>query len=233
MIRTFDFYFAGELFDAKHLIGNAYLASEILKNSNGKFRPLLPQDFEMRSLHPHDIRDEDILTLIESDLALFHFDGSDLDSGTIVEFMIAKFADIPSVILRSDFRTGGDQAEHPWNLMVSFYPRTEIVLVDALRSYKFSESSFKNENKKLLTDPRKSIDQVTKLYAMISHKVIHAFERVMKTPALLKSEQQESVYNWMQSMFGYKRSKADIQAIFERVIARKKKLHDSSEKPSK
>jgi nucleoside 2-deoxyribosyltransferase len=233
MIRTFDFYFAGELFDAKHLIGNAYLASEILKNSEGKFRPLLPQDLEMRSMHPHDIRDEDILALIESDLALFHFDGSDLDSGTVIEFMIAKFADIPAVILRSDFRSGGDQAEQPWNLMASYYPRTEVVIVDALRSYKFSESSFKNADKSLLTDPRKSIDLVTKLNTMISHKVINAFERVIQTPALLKGEQQESVYNWLQSMCAYKRSKADIQAIFERVIARKKELNQSSEAPPK
>ena len=225
MIQAFDFYFAGELFDAKHLIGNAYLASEILKNSDGKFRPVLPQDLEMRSLHPHDIRDEDILTLIGSDLALFHFDGSDLDSGTVVEFMLAKFADIPSVILRSDFRAGGDQADHPWNLMVNFYPRTEIVIVDALRSYKFSESSFKHSDKNLLTDPRKSLDLVSKLNTLISHKVIHAFERVIHTPALLKEEQQDSIYQWIQTMCGFKRSKADIRAIFEKVVARKKELN--------
>ena len=225
MNETFDFYFAGELFDAKHLIGNAYLASEILKNSDGKFRPLLPQDLEVRSLHPHDIRDEDILALIGSDLALFHFDGSDLDSGTVVEFMIAKFADIPSVILRSDFRAGGDQADHPWNLMVNFYPRTEIVLVDALRSYKFNESSLKNGDAKLLTDPRKSLDQVTKLNTMISHKVIHAFERVIHTPPLLNEESQDTIYQWLQTMCGFKRSKADIRTIFEKVVARKKELN--------
>ena len=234
MIQAFDFYFAGELFDAKHLIGNAYLASEILKNSDGKFRPVLPQDLEMRSLHPHDIRDEDILTLIGSDLALFHFDGSELDSGTVVEFMIAKFADIPSVILRSDFRAGGDQEEHPWNLMANFYPRTEVVLVDALRSYKFSEgASFKNTDKNLLTDPRKSIEQALKLNTMISHKVIHAFERVIHTPALLKDEPQDAIYQWLQSMCGFKRSKSDIKAIFEKVIARKRELNKVFEAASK
>jgi len=224
-MQTFDFYFAGELFDAKHLMGNAYLAAEILKNSDGKFRPVLPQDLEQRSLHPHDIRDEDILALIESDLALFHFDGSELDSGTVVEFMIAKFADIPSVIVRSDFRASGDQMDHPWNLMASFYPRTEVVIVDALRSYKFSEGSMKNGSTALLTDPQKSINQVMSLNTMISRKIITAFERVIQTQPLLKDTQQEHVYNWLQSMCSFRRSKADISSIFERVLKRKQQLN--------
>jgi nucleoside 2-deoxyribosyltransferase len=226
-MRSFDFYFAGELFDAKHLIGNAYLAAEILKQSDGRYRPVLPQDLEQRSLHPQDIRDEDILALLESDLALFHFDGSELDSGTVAEFMIAKFADIPSVILRSDFRASGDQAEHPWNLMVSFYPRSEVVLVDALRSYKFGNAGIRSGSRDLITDPRKSVEQVTKLNTMIAHKVIHAFERVIQVPPLLRDEQQEVVYHWLQSMCGFKRSKSDIQALFARILARKKKLSES------
>jgi nucleoside 2-deoxyribosyltransferase len=225
-MRTFDFYFAGELFDAKHLIGNAYLAAEILKQSEGRYRPVLPQDLEQRSLHPQDIRDEDILGLLESDLALFHFDGSDLDSGTVVEFMIAKFADIPAVILRSDFRASGDQVEHPWNLMASFYPRTEIVLIDALRSYKFGNSGLKSGSRDLLTDPRKSVEQVIKLNTMITHKVIHAFDRVLQVPALLKGEQQEVIFQWLQSMCGFKRSRADLQSLFERILARKRKLSE-------
>jgi len=224
-MQTFDFYFAGELFDAKHLMGNAYLAAEILKNSDGKFRPILPQDLEQRSLHPHDIRDEDILTLIESDLALFHFDGSELDSGTVVEFMIAKFADIPSVIVRSDFRASGDQVDHPWNLMVSFYPRTEIVLVDALRSYKFIDHNPKNGSPTLLTDPRKSVSQVMSLNTMISRKIITAFERVIQTPTLLKDQQQEQVYNWLQNFCSFRRSRSDINQLFERILKRKQQLN--------
>ena len=223
-MQTYDFYFAGELFDAKHLMGNAYLAAEILKNSEGKFRPILPQDLEQRSLHPHDIRDEDILALLESDLALFHFDGSELDSGTVVEFMLAKFADIPSVIIRSDFRASGDQVDHPWNLMVSFYPRTEVVIVDALRSYKFIDGNHQNGSSDLLTDPQKSIRQVMGLNTMISRKVITAFERVIQAPALLQGPQQEQVYNWLQNMCNFRRSKGDVSNLFERILERKKKL---------
>ena len=74
---------------------------------------------------------------MESDLALFNFDGTDLDSGTVAEYMYAKTLDIPAVILRTDFRHGGDQEPegNPGNIMVSFYPRTQVLHVDARQRY--------------------------------------------------------------------------------------------------
>ena len=71
------------------------------------------------------------------DLALFNFDGTDLDAGTVVEFMFAKFLDIPAVLLRTDFRAAGDQpgAGDAWNLMCSFYPRTKVVQLNAMAWY--------------------------------------------------------------------------------------------------
>ena len=68
---------------------------------------------------------------------LFNFDGSDLDSGTVAEYMYAKTLDIPAVILRTDFRHGGDQEPegNPWNIMVSFYPRTFALHLDAMQRY--------------------------------------------------------------------------------------------------
>ena len=104
----FYVYFAGALFNHKDLLGNAALAESIYRVSNGRFRCALPQNFENRKFSPKMIRDEDITNLIQCDLAVFHSDGSELDSGTGVEFMFAKFADIPSLILRTDFRGGGD-----------------------------------------------------------------------------------------------------------------------------
>ena len=174
-MQTHDFYFAGELFDAKHLLGNAWLASEILKNSDGRFIPVMPQEFESQAQHPHEIRDQDIL-------------GSDIDSGTMSEFMIAKFADIPSVILRSDFRAKGDQVDYPWNLMASFYPRTEIVMLDAIRTYKFTGPKKTTTAPHILTDPALALDRASKLTSLISHKVIHAFERLLKTVDELAGE---------------------------------------------
>src|SRR3954471_3430567 len=122
--RSYTVYFAGELFSLKHLIGNAWLAEAIYEKSHGKYRCLLPQDLIPPGRTGRSIRDQDLRALIACDLALFNYDGPDLDSGTVVEFMYAKFADIPSVLLRSDIRNAGDFRNEPWNLMSSYYPRT-------------------------------------------------------------------------------------------------------------
>jgi nucleoside 2-deoxyribosyltransferase len=133
--RSSTVYFASELFTLKHLIGNAYLAEAIYEKSQGRYLCELPQDFEPRGTTPRAVRDQDIRALVACDLALFNFDGTELDSGTVVEFMFAKFADIPCVILRSDLRKAGD-GNDPWNLMASFYPRTVNVVVPSLLAYK-------------------------------------------------------------------------------------------------
>jgi nucleoside 2-deoxyribosyltransferase len=91
----FSVYFAGELFSGKHLLGNAALAEAVGKASNLQFICVLPQTFEPRSLGPKGIRDEDLVNLVNCDLAIFNFDGGEVDSGTVVEFLFAKFADIP------------------------------------------------------------------------------------------------------------------------------------------
>ncbi len=93
---------------ASHLLGNVALAQAIKHVSNGRYEAVLPQDLEVTNKRGKAIRDFDILTLLSCDLALFHFDGTELDSGTVAEFMLAKFADIPTVLLRTDFRKAGD-----------------------------------------------------------------------------------------------------------------------------
>lgn len=94
-LRSLNVFFAGELFNLKHLIGNSYLAEAIYEKSHGRYLCALPQDFDPRGTAPRTIRDHHIRSLVGCDLALFSFDGPDLDSGTVAEFMIAKFADIP------------------------------------------------------------------------------------------------------------------------------------------
>ncbi|MBC2607591.1 nucleoside 2-deoxyribosyltransferase [Pelagicoccus albus] len=128
-------YLAGCLFDLRHLAGNAMLAEEIKKCSNGRYDVYLPQDYEPESLGAKAIRDSDFEGLLNCEAAIFQYDGTELDSGTVVEFMTAKFADLPSVLLRTDFRKGGDRNEDPWNLMSSFYPRTASLVVDAMHLY--------------------------------------------------------------------------------------------------
>src|ERR1700738_2681208 len=137
-------YFAGELFNAKHLIGNSALAVAIERQSNGEVICRLPQTLEQRSNSGQQIRDQDLETLIDCDIGIFNVDGTEVDSGTVVEFMVAKFADIPSLLLRTDFRKGGDQREDPWNLMMSFYPRTRSCVLDCMILYK--EALAKGDN---------------------------------------------------------------------------------------
>ena len=135
-------YFAGALFDHKDLAGNALLADQIQEVSGGRYRCVVPQDLEQRGVGPMAIRDQDLKAVMECDLALFNFDGSELDSGTVVEYMYAKMLDIPAVILRTDFRHGGDQSPDgdPWNLMASFFPRTRVEHLDGMGWYQEARS---------------------------------------------------------------------------------------------
>src|ERR1041385_1656911 len=97
--RPFTVFLGGELFSLKHLIGNAWLAEAIYEKSHGKYRCLLPQDIVPRRRGgSRAIREQELRALVAADLGLFNYDGPDLDSGTVVEFMFAKFADIPSVL---------------------------------------------------------------------------------------------------------------------------------------
>lgn len=136
-MTTYTVYFAGDLFDHKHLAGNELLAGAIDRRSGGRYACVLPQDLEQATERMADIRNQDLMQVMACDLGLFNFDGTDLDSGTVVEFMMAKMLDIPSVLLRSDFRASGDQEREgdDWNLMCSFYPRTKKVQFNAMEWY--------------------------------------------------------------------------------------------------
>lgn len=135
---TFHYYFAGALFCHKELIGNHLLAEAIQNRSGGNYIASLPQQ-EENQLRPSplEIRDNDFRLLLESQLALFNFDGTELDSGTVVEFMAARFLQIPCILFRTDFRSAGDQNAdgEAWNLMCSGYPRTKVRFIGAMESY--------------------------------------------------------------------------------------------------
>ncbi|GAB5559087.1 MAG: hypothetical protein SynsKO_07340 [Synoicihabitans sp.] len=211
---SYSVYFAGELFDIKHLAGNALLAEEIFAQSKGRYHCHLPQDFELRGLNPHVIRDQDIIALFESDLAVFNFDGTELDSGTVVEFMLAKFADIPSVLLRSDLRAAGDQGsakKDPWNLMASFYPRTEVVRSLSLIDYRVLQQKTVKSSVSISTrltrhHASKTVDAVGR---ELAKRVITSLDSVRELPPALAPELRENVYAWLAQMPGLKgRSKA-------------------------
>ena len=226
---AYSVYFAGELFDIKHLAGNALMAETLFEQSKGKYCCHLPQDFELRGLDPHVIRDQDIVALLESDLAIFNFDGTELDSGTVVEFMIAKFADIPSVLLRTDLRAAGDQGsakKDPWNLMASFYPRTEVVRSLSLIDYRVRQQSrTKRSPTEAIRLAKKQASATAELIARdLGQRVIEALDRVSQIPPALKPELQANVYDWLAAMPGLKgRPKAlreQLATILETKIQR-------------
>jgi nucleoside 2-deoxyribosyltransferase len=201
-------YFAGELFNAKHLAGNAGLAAAIQRHSSGRFVCILPQTLENREEGAHFIRDEDLEHLISSDIALFNFDGSEIDSGTVVEFMVAKFADIPALLLRTDFRRGGDQGQDPWNLMLSFYPRTKTCCLDSMALYKTALVQG--------LDPAGAAGQ---MLDQIAAQVIPELEALAQTNPILPTELTNPVLDWLVQFPGF-RSPESITRI-RQALARK------------
>lgn len=216
---TYTFYFGGELFSAKHLYGNAALAEAIGALSAGRYVALLPQHLEQREFTAQSIRDTDLRALLDCDLGLFHYDGPELDSGTVVEYMVAKFADLPSVLLRTDFRSAGDGKElggDAWNLMSSFYPRTRVLELNSvvlyqagLRQSEAGAARRGSEAGRLMTDA-------------IARSVIAAFDEVLALPPALPAPLTESVYQWLALMPGLAGAAEENTRALLELCARKR-----------
>ena len=192
--RPLKVYFAGDLFNHKDLIGNIYLADAITTLSNGKYEFFLAQNKVQQKVSHKQIKDQDLKGLMESDIALFAFDGTELDSGTVVEFISAKFLDKPSVVYRTDFRGGSgeensvktqddkSQQTNKWNLMVSFYPRTRVLYLNAMVEYQKILTKVKNNNHTLIASE----------YAnSIAQRIIEEIEHVLKEKPLIPVESEE------------------------------------------
>jgi len=189
MKDVFTIYFGGSLFNHKDLTGNAFLAEHIEKGSDNKYHCCLPQNVEQHQTTALDIRNKDIAKIIECDLGLFNFDGTELDAGVVVEFMLAKFLDIPAVILRSDFRTCGEKeiGGEDWNFMCSFYPRTRIVKINAMLSYQEA------------VEESQTLNEVFDIYySRIARLIVESLDSVRTEKPLLKGDQKrlETLYQW-------------------------------------
>ena len=195
MREQYTVYFAGPLFDHKILQGNALLAAHIEEVSEGRYHCVLPQDLTQLGVSSIEIRDQNLRALMECDLALFNFDGSELDSGTVAEYMYAKTLDIPAVILRTDFRYGGDQEPggNPWNIMVSFYPRTEVLHVDAMQRYT-----------EALSDGGGAQDVSARIQRRIASEVISLLDIVREESPVLEGgrDNAENTYRWALQLAG-------------------------------
>ena len=187
MSDTYSIYFAGDLFNHKDLIGNLLLSEAIEKESSGRYLCLVPQHLEQSTNRSIDIRNSDLSEIIKADLILLNFDGTELDSGTVVEFLFAKALDIPAVILRSDFRAAGDQERgDPWNLMCSGYPRTRTVSLNAMSWYQ--DAWNKGGGTSAILE---------RFYGKLAKMINAELALVLNEPSLFDNEQMLShVYEW-------------------------------------
>lgn len=215
--KSYSVYFAGELFDIKHLAGNAAMKQAIELFSDGKYKCLIPQDFTQAGVSPKTIRDTDILNLLSSDFAVFNFDGAELDSGTVVEFMFAKFADIPAVVLRSDFRAGGDGLGAPdsfaWNLMAAYYPRCANVILNSGEIYaRYLRGGGAKAQKDACGSD--SVRAAAETIGYAASKVVDALDSLARQKPILSGRTKAEVYAWLAKM-------PDLSPEIRRVLARR------------
>jgi nucleoside 2-deoxyribosyltransferase len=222
--RTYSVYVGGELFSLKHLVGNAWLAEAIYEKSHGRFRCVLPQDFfQLRGRSGRTIRDYNLRALIACDLALFNFDGSDLDSGTLVEFMFAKFGDVPSVLLRTDIRNAGDYRREPWNLMAGFFPRTANVIVPSLSRYRgaLQRRRGRRIDHALHLAGQHSSAAAQLVWEDVAAQCVRAFDRVLAAEPVMPRHLREEVYQWLSLMPELRGKQKELRKEFERHLERK------------
>ena len=184
MEEPISIYWAGGLFDYKELLGNLKLGTAVEEVSNGKYKVYFPQDAECETSRDiHGIRNQDLLSLLRCDVILANFDGTELDSGTVVEFCFAKTLDIPALLLRTDFRNGGDSDEAPWNLMCSGWQRTNMLLINSIKEYH-----------DFLHCGAKQSSVESDWSCAIAKKIIQALDDVILQPAWLPFEQAMEHY---------------------------------------
>ncbi len=222
--RSYSVYLGGELFSLKHLIGNAWLAEAIYEKSHGRFRCVLPQDFtELRGRSGRAIRDFNLRALVASDLALFNFDGTDLDSGTVIEFMTAKFADVPSVLVRTDIRNAGDHRDEPWNLMASYFPRTATVVVPSLFGYR---GALQRRQRPRLEQALHLAGQHSSVAAQqvcehVAAQCVRALDRVLADEPVMPKHLREEAFQWLPQLVGLRGKVKELRKEFERHLERK------------
>jgi len=197
-------YAAGGLFNQHELATNVWIKEAVARLSNGKFQLVLPQSKDLKELDALEeldaayLRNADLLGMVKADAIIARFDGLELDSGTVVEFTLAKSLGKPAVIFRCDFRhLSGTGIEEPYNLMVKSWPRTVEVHVESLFDYvgllaeerkTLGKSvSFEATMKAELSTVQKGLDEIAK-------KLIDGLEAAIKMKSPYPPEYREMVY---------------------------------------
>ena len=185
MEKRIKIYWAGDLFDHKDLAGNLLLAEKVEILSGGRYLPMLPQNGEVNKKRSLDIRDGDYDLLLSCDMYLGNFDGPDLDSGTVAEFLFAKMLDIPAVLLRTDFRCPAESctSPDPWNLMCSGYPRTRSLILHSMQLW--------HEATEMAVEKGKIVDLY---YANIAEKILKELDKCLVMEKVFSFEELAGIY---------------------------------------
>lgn len=209
-VGPYTVYSAGGLFTQDELATNVLIKEAVGRLSGGKFELFLPQSREMQDLDRPDveayIRNTDLLAVVKSDIVLARFDGVELDSGTVVEFAIAKSLGKPTVVLRCDFRrVFYIGLNEPYNSMAKNWPRNVDVHLhsfliwagllaeerQALGGGDTYEATLKAEMRTL----QNSVDEIAK-------QIIAGFEAVIEMESPFPPEYQEVVYEALRFSVG-------------------------------
>jgi nucleoside 2-deoxyribosyltransferase len=195
-------YSAGGLFTQDELATNILIKEAVWRLSGGRFQLFLPQSRELQELERPDveayIRNTDLLEVVRADIILVRFDGPELDSGTVVEFAMAKSLGKPTVVLRSDFRrTSFGGLSEPYNLMVKNWPRNIEVQINSFGLWAdlFSkERELSSDRDEFLATMRAELGTVKSSVDEIAKLVIAGFESVLEMESPFPREFQEMVY---------------------------------------
>lgn len=211
MTSSYTIYWGGGLFDQKELMGNLLLAQAVQDTSAGKYQIRLPQNGDAElSRDAIAIRNADLQALLTADLLLANFDGTDLDSGTVIEFCVAKALDIPTVLLRTDFRNAGDSKDVPWNLMTAGWQRTKNLWLPALAGYQHYVV--------------KAEDKIAAVQAWnhdTALRIVEALDTVCCMPAWLKADEAFSQYRRMVLSAGGQLDRLLTDDVLRDIIHRK------------
>ncbi len=227
--ESYTVYTAGGIFTQHDLATNVFIKDAVWKQSKGKFELVLPQSKELRGLDRPDlaayIRNFDILQIVKADMFIARFDGLELDAGTVIEFMVAKYLGKATVILRCDSRRlGVEKIDEPYNLMVKSWPRTVEVHIDSLINY---GDLFAEERKMLggsdtfQTTIKAELNTIEKGICEIARKIIEGLEAVLDMKSPYPDEYKEIVYKTLRyspgSGFDQLLPEKDLTEIIKRL----------------
>ena len=204
-------FYGGELFNTRDLVGNLFLLDALRRLSGGKYDFYVAQEQCDQNVTHKIIKDKDTVGLVESEVALFAFEGVELDSGTVVEFMQAKTLDIPAVVYRSDIRGGSgeeaiDDRRNRWNLMCSFYPRVRTVYLSAIVDYQEVYRQANGDNV-----PANTVAQAYSEY--IARILLEAMDEVMASPPILNQESKETLKRQCLELWGVDTPKENVGTV--------------------